>query len=73
MASLPFNATTVVDVLVGLARILWGIGQVQHTSVKVGLLGEFVIRVTVGVDRSIELLKSHERMHKLIVGVEQAS
>lgn len=44
-----------------------------HTSVKVGLLGEFVIGITIGVDRAIELLKSHKCMHKLIVGMEQAS
>lgn len=49
------------------------IAGMGHTSVKVGLLGEFVIGITIGVDRSVELLKGHECMHKLIVGMEQAS
>lgn len=43
------------------------------TSVRVGLFGEFVIRVTVGIDRAIQLLKRHERGNELVVGLDEGS
>lgn len=38
-----------------------------------GLLGEFVIRVAVGINRLIQLFKGHEGMHKLVIGMEEAT
>lgn len=43
----------------------------QLTSVEMGLLCEFVVRVAVGVDGLVELLKRHEGVDQLIVGVKQ--
>jgi len=37
-----------------------------------GLFGKFIIRVTVGINGAIELLESHKRSDKLVVGVQQA-
>lgn len=37
------------------------------------LLGNLIIRIAVRVNRLIKLLIRHERMHKLIVGVQQAT
>lgn len=45
----------------------------QRTSVDVSLLGEFVVRVAVGVDGLVQLLKRHESMHELVVGMEKAA
>lgn len=39
-----------------------------RTSIDVSLLGQIVVRVTVGVDGSVELLKSHEGRDELVVG-----
>jgi hypothetical protein len=36
-----------------------------------GLLCEFIVRVAVGVHGLVELLKGHEGVNQLIVGVEQ--
>lgn len=38
-----------------------------------GLLSELVVRVTVCIDRAVELLKRHEGVHKLVVGVQQST
>lgn len=40
----------------------------HRTSIDVSLLGQIVVRVTVGVDGSVELLKSHEGRDELVVG-----
>jgi hypothetical protein len=37
------------------------------------LLRELVVRVAVGVNRAIQLLKRHERVNKGVVGVEQTA
>lgn len=38
-----------------------------------GLLGEVVVRVAVGVEGLVQLLKRHEGVDELVVGVEQAA
>lgn len=43
------------------------------TSVNMSLLGEFIVRIAVGVNGLVQLLKGHEGMHKLVVGVKQAA
>lgn len=43
------------------------------TSVEVRLLGQLVVRVAVGVDGAVELLKGHKRLDQLVVGVEEAA
>lgn len=45
----------------------------RHTSVQVRLFGNLVVRVAVGVNGLIELLVRHERVDKLIVGMQQAT
>lgn len=35
------------------------------------LFGEFVVRVTVSVDRLVQLLKGHESVDQFVVGVEE--
>jgi hypothetical protein len=41
--------------------------------VLVRLVRHLVFRVAVRVNRSVQLLKRHERQHQLIIGVEQAA
>ena len=41
------------------------------TSVNVCLFSNFVVRVTVGIDRPVYLLKRHESMDQFIIGMEQ--
>jgi hypothetical protein len=43
------------------------------TSIKMSLLGKFVIRITVRVNGTIELFERHESMDKLIIGMKQSS
>lgn len=37
------------------------------------LFCEFVIGVTVGIDRAVQLLKRHERGDELVVGLDEGS
>lgn len=70
MDCLAFSVTTV-NLLIELLRIdgsTWTL-----TSVHVSLLGKFIVGVTVGVDRAVELLKSHERRDKLVVGAKETA
>lgn len=67
---LAFSVTTL-SLLVELLRIdrsTW-----RLTSVHVSLLGKFIVGVTVGVDRAVELLKRHERRDKLVVGAKETA
>lgn len=36
-----------------------------------GLLGKLIVRVTVRVDRAVELLKRHEGVHEFVVSMQQ--
>ena len=38
-----------------------------------GLLGKLIIRVTVRIDRAVELLKRHEGVHEFVVGMQQST
>lgn len=49
----------------------WDMGE--PTSVHVSLFGQLIIRVTVRVDRAIQLLECHERHDQLVVGMQQAA
>lgn len=48
-------------------------GNNKHTSVHMRLLRQLIIRVTVRVNRAVQLLECHERHDELIVGVQQAA
>jgi hypothetical protein len=38
-----------------------------------GLLGKLVVRVTVRINRAVELLKRHEGVHEFVVGMQQST
>lgn len=38
-----------------------------------GLFGKLIVRVTVGIDRAVKLLKRHESVHKFVVGMQEAT
>jgi hypothetical protein len=44
-----------------------------HTAIEVSLFGYLIIRVTVRINRAVQLLKCHESSDKLVVGMKQAS
>ena len=44
-----------------------------HTAVEMGLFCDIIIRVTVGVDRAIKLLKRHQGCNQLIIGMKEAA
>lgn len=50
-----------------------GKGSREHTAVEMGLLGELVVRVAVGVDRAVQLLEGHQGCDEFVVGVQQAA
>lgn len=70
MDCLAFSVTTV-NVLVELLRMDGS--PLRLTSVHMSLLGKFIVGVTVGVNRAVELLKSHERRDKLVVGAKETA
>ena len=39
------------------------------TPVEMCLLREIIVRVTISVDGAVQLLKGHESMHQLVVGM----
>lgn len=69
MASFPFIVATTKESVLNFQITI----AAPQTSVEMGLLGELIVRVTVCVDRSIELFKRHEGMHKLIISMEKSS
>jgi hypothetical protein len=38
-----------------------------------GLLGQLIVGVTVSIDGTVQLLKGHQGVHKLVVCMEQAA
>ena len=38
-----------------------------------GLLGHFIIGIAIGIDRPVQLLKSHQRGNKLIICMKEGS
>lgn len=45
----------------------------KPTSIHVSLFGQLIIRVTVRVNRAIQLLKCHEGHDELVIGMQQAA
>lgn len=43
------------------------------TPIHVCLFGQFVIRVAVSVDRTVELLKGHEGHDEFVIGMEETA
>ena len=42
------------------------------TSIEMRLLGQLVVRIAVGIEGVVQLLKRHERVDELVVGMKQA-
>lgn len=45
----------------------------KPTSIHVSLFGQLIIRVTVRVNRAVQLLECHERHDELVIGMQQAT